>query len=71
MNKSEKIIKHLKEHKEITPWDAIYKYNYTRLSDIIFRLRRKGYDIETINEKNADGRGTHARYVLKGEPNGK
>lgn len=62
MTQKEKVLKHLKEHGSITSWEAITKYHATRLSDIIFKLREQGYDIETINEKNADGAGTHARY---------
>lgn len=65
MSKHKQIVEYLKEHKEITSWDAIMKFKYTRLSSIICDLRKDGFDIVTINEKNADGNGTHARYILK------
>lgn len=70
MNKTlrEKVINHLKEYGSITSWEAITKYRATRLSDIIFVLRSQGYDIETLSEKNTDGRGTHAKYILKSVP---
>lgn len=41
------VLKHLKEHGRITSLEAINLYGATRLSDIIYRLRRRGYIIET------------------------
>jgi superfamily II helicase len=39
---------HLEEFGEITSLQAITDYGATRLSDIIYRLRRKGMNIVTI-----------------------
>ncbi len=40
MNKTEKVLKHLKKYGRITSTDAFEKYNATRLSAIIFELRK-------------------------------
>lgn len=45
MNKTEKVLNHLKEHGSITSWEAIKLYACTRLSAVIFNLRNKGYHI--------------------------
>lgn len=63
--KNQKVLDHLIKHGSITSWEAITNYRATRLSDIIYRLRERGYDIDTVAVKNTDGRGTHAKYVLK------
>ena len=68
MTKKEKVKCHLLEHGSITSWEAITKYNATRLSDIIFCLRKDGYDIETvyITKKNEEGESiTYGEYKLK------
>ena len=68
MTKKEKVKRHLLEHGSITSWEAIMKYNATRLSDIIFCLRKAGYDIETIykTKKNREGETiTYGEYKLK------
>lgn len=46
------VTNHLEVYGNITSWEAIKKYKATRLSAIIFRLRRRGYDIVSIREKN-------------------
>lgn len=53
------ILKYLQTHKRgITSLEAINRFGATRLSDIIFRLRKKGYNIVTENNlvKNRYGR---------------
>lgn len=68
MTKKEKVKRHLLEHGTITSWEAIMKYNATRLSDIIFCLRKEGYDIETVykTKKNEEGESiTYGEYKLK------
>ena len=62
MTKTEKsqiseIIKHLRKFKHITSLEATYKYGATRLSGIIFYLRKKGFGIETemVHGKNRYG----------------
>lgn len=63
------VLKHLQKHGSITSWDAIQKYGATRLSAIIFELR-KHHIIESVMEEATDRYGNHtrfARYVYKGE----
>ncbi len=59
------VLSHLKQGRSITQMDAIRLFNCYRLSAIIEKLRRQGYDIVTYNERNSSGTGTHARYELK------
>ena len=61
------VLKYMQTHKGITSIQAIEKFGATRLSDIIFRLRKDGYDIETeqITTKNRYGHAvTYAKYSL-------
>ena len=62
------ILKYLKTHKKgITSIQAIEMFGATRLSDIIFRLRNEGWDIDThmITKKNRYGHAvTFACYRL-------
>ena len=60
----EQILEHLKQGKSITQMDAIRLFKCYRLSAIIEKLRRQGYDIVTHRERNHSGIGTHARYEL-------
>ena len=65
MNKSRAVEEHLKKHGNITSWEAIQEYRATRLSAIIFRLRKK-YDIDTLMMETDEGI-KYGKYVLKGE----
>lgn len=61
------VLKYMQTHKGITSIQAIEKFGATRLSDIIFRLRKEGYEIETesITTKNRYGHVvTYAKYSL-------
>lgn len=58
------VLVHLKKKKSITSWEAIHRYNATRLADIVFRLRKYGHNIVTVLEKK-DGK-TWAKYVYMG-----
>ena len=72
MNKTQLVKEHLLEHGSITSWDAINLYGETRLSDVILKLRQKGWDIRTIMVEFTDrygNTGTYANYVYKGETN--
>lgn len=72
MNKSQLVKEHLLEHGSITSWDAINLYGETRLSDVILKLRQKGWDIRTIMVEFTDrygNTGKYANYVLKGDNN--
>jgi hypothetical protein len=52
--KFSQVKKHLIEKGSIDSWTAINLYGATRLSDIIFRLRNKGYNIDSINHSAYD-----------------
>lgn len=59
------VLAYLKQGKTISQAEAIDLFNCYRLSAIIEKLRRQGYDIVTYNERNTNNAGTHARYELK------
>lgn len=66
-SKKQRVLEHLKEHGSITSWQAIEMYGATRLSSIIFDLKKEGYNIVTRDTHGADrygNRNTYATYVL-------
>lgn len=68
MNKTLAVLGHMKEHDGITQLEATELFGATRLSAIIFNLRKKGYDIETVTVGMRDKYGhavNYAQYVLK------
>lgn len=70
MTKFQQIKEHLENYGTITSWQAIQQYGATRLSDIIFRLRKQGYDIQTKTECAKDRNGNtcqFAKYILNRE----
>lgn len=58
---------YLIQNKEITSWDAIKMFKATRLSAIIFNLRKKKYVIDSVDTKGKDGI-NFATYKLISEP---
>lgn len=62
-NKTTEITRHLLEKKNITSMEAIELYGATRLSGIIYNLRRKGYQIVNKEEMTIDRYGNECRYV--------
>ena len=62
MNKTEKILEHLRIHGSITSLEAIELYGATRLSAIIFSLRNRGIRINTIDLPFVDRFGTKSTY---------
>ena len=71
-NKSQLVKEHLLTKGKITSWEAIQEYGATRLSDIIFRLRKSGYNILTNNIAFTDrygNTGQYAEYVYIGGQN--
>ena len=67
MNKTQAVLDHMKKNGSITSMEAIENYGATRLSSIIFNLRKKGYDIDTQTEGMTDRYGhavNYARYIL-------
>lgn len=69
------VAKHLKDNKQgLTSWEAIKEYGCTRLSAVIYILKKKGYNIakETVYSRNRYGNPVHfARYYLIGIENKK
>jgi hypothetical protein len=55
-----KVAGHLVGKKSITSWKAIELYQATRLADIIFTLKNKGWDIITTMRYEPDG----TRYAV-------
>ena len=69
MNKTEKVLEHLKEYGSITSMEAIENYSATRLSAIIYNLRKRGYDIVTEDIQFVDRYGnenTFGKYIYCG-----
>ena len=65
--KSSEVLKHLKVKGSITSLEAFQLYGATRLSSIIFELRKKGYNIKTTDGTCIDRYGhrcNFAKYVL-------
>lgn len=71
MSKKDRVLKHLRTHKKgITSLEAFERYGATRLSAIIFDLRKEGYDIETNTIQVKDRYGAKcyvAQYLLNKE----
>ena len=70
-NKTIEVLRYLKTHKRgITSMEAIEMFGATRLSAIIFNLRKRGYIIETIKMDTIDRYGNpvqYGKYILKGK----
>lgn len=65
--KINQVLEHLKKYGSIGPWSAIQNYGVTRLSAIIFNLKKRGYDISSVTEKRRDRNGNvcqFSRYFL-------
>ncbi len=67
INHQTAVLNHLKQGKTLSQAEAIALYDCYRLSAVIDRLRKQGFDIVTHHEPNLNHRGTHARYELKAE----
>jgi hypothetical protein len=61
-SKKQAVLEHLEKHKTITSLEAIELYGATRLSAIIFNLRKEGYEIETVDLPFTDIFGTKSHY---------
>lgn len=68
--KTKKVLEYLQENGSITTLDAFIKFRATRLSAIIFNLRKYGYKIISVPEvfTSTDGeKSYYVRYVYEGE----
>lgn len=71
MTKTQAVLDWLQTHASISSMEAIQNFGATRLSAIIFNLKRKGYNIETVMCDGRDRFGRHvrfARYYLRDSP---
>lgn len=63
MNKTKLVLDWLKAHAGISSMDAFEHLGVTRLAAVIFELRKKGYDIETVIVEGKDRYGNKSRYA--------
>lgn len=71
LSQRDDIIRHLMTEGSITAWEAIKEYGSTRLSAIVYELRKKGWHIESemVTSKNRYGNTVQfARYRFKSKP---
>lgn len=71
MTKTQAVLDWLKTYASISSMEAINNFGATRLSAIIFNLRKKGYNIETVTCEGTDRFGNKmqfARYYLRDSP---
>ena len=71
MTKTQAVLDWLKTHASISSMEAIQSFGATRLSVIIFNLRKRGYNIETVMVDGRDRFGNqtrYARYYLRDSP---
>lgn len=68
--KTKKILEYLQNKGSITSLESYELFKATRLSAIVFNLRKYGYSIVSVPESytNQDGETSHyVRYVYEGE----
>ena len=68
MSQKERILNHLKRYGSITSWESFEMYGATRLSAIIYNLKKDGYEFneEWIKRKNRFGEQVEfKKYILK------
>lgn len=68
LTQCDRVLKHLQDYETITSLDAFIEYGITRLSAVIFMLRRDGYNISSTfkTAKNRYGEPTSfAVYKLE------
>lgn len=68
--KTDKVKQHLINKGHITSWEAIVNYRVTRLSAVIFDLKKNGWNIESVRVDTVDKNGewTHfTEYFYRGE----
>jgi hypothetical protein len=56
MSQTERILKHLKAGKKLTPLQALNRFGTLRLSGRVLELRQAGYDIKTTLVKRGSSR---------------
>lgn len=67
MSQKQRVLEHLQENGSITSMEAFRKLHVTRLSAVVFDLKKAGhkFETETIRGKNKFGEKTsYAKYTL-------
>tara|TARA_R100000734_G_C3267618_1_gene64445 strand:- start:143 stop:358 length:216 start_codon:yes stop_codon:yes gene_type:complete len=64
ISQREEVLTHLKKGLPITSWEAIHEFRATRLSAIIYDLRKAGYTIITENLVNEKTGKRYGSYTL-------
>lgn len=59
---TDELINFLQDHKEISSWEAFERFGITRLSGLIYEIKRKGYVIKTDNRLVQNRYGA-SRYI--------
>lgn len=69
MTQKEQVLQHLKKNGTITSWDAIMEYGITRLSGVVYKLKKDGHKIttKTIVKKKGERTITFAEYRLRND----
>lgn len=73
MTNEEMVIEYLKEQGSITSWEAFQHLFVTRLSAIIYNLKKQGYSFSDVREQHTNKYGktkTFKRYYLRSSNNG-
>lgn len=64
----ERVLKHLQDFGKITSWEGFTRYGVTRLSAIIYTMRKNGYDITSKFKTTKNRYGyyvTFAEYTIR------
>ena len=64
------VLAHLGSGRGLTPMEAFDRYGITRLSGLVFSLRRRGWRIETVPRTGKRGQ-RYAEYFLRDSGGGK
>ena len=59
-----RILKYLLAGHSITPCEALGRFKCFRLADVVYKLKKQGYDIKTTLVRKHDNSGHYARYTL-------
>ena len=65
MTKTEKIKRHFQNGNSLTSWEAIHKFNCTRLAAIVCNLKKKPHYMrfDTINKTHKNAEGQTSRFA--------
>ena len=61
-NQMDAVLRHLKDFEKITSFEAFMEYGTTRLSDKIYKLRKRGYNIVSLPTVTTNRYGDRVNY---------